>query len=310
MAVLFASSRPLERAENIRAVYNAYDGDKAFTRLSPWRRSPEIRSGKYNLLVADEFPAESPGRAILLGHGITGGKVSGLDQRYPYISWTDTILLTYAVTTSEEMRVISARQCGIPIERALPLGMPRTDAYFGKKKGDGGTVLGGRRAYLFAPTYRAREDPPYPEIDWDLLDRLLLDGEVLAVKPHMLTGRWLRKQYRHIIEIPNTEPSTPYLIDCDVVITDYSSIIFDGYLLGKPAVLFEKNQGYLESRGMYLEYPGDYTDRYCTTETDLIRLCRAADGLSKAEKRCMNRVAGACDGHSTERVCDLIRSMA
>jgi len=309
MAVLFASSRPLERAENIRAVYEAYNGEKAFTRLSPWRRSPEIRSGKYSLLVADEFPAESPGRVILLGHGITGGKVSGLDQRYPYISWTDTILLTCAVTTSEEMRPVSARQCGLPEEKALPLGMPRTDAYVGKRKGDGGTSLAGKRAYLFAPTYRGREDPPYPEINWDLLDGLLHDDELLVVKAHMLTRQWLRRKYRHIIEVKSTDPSTPFLVDCDVVITDYSSIIFDGYLLGKPAVLFEPNHGYLESRGMYLEYPGDYTDRYCNTETELIRLCRAADGLSETEKRCMHRVAGACDGHSTERVCELIRSM-
>ena len=30
------------------------------------------------------------------------------------------------------------------------------------------------------------------------------------------------KNYKHIIEIPSTEPSTPYLYDCDVVIRKVS----------------------------------------------------------------------------------------
>ena len=310
MTVLFASSRPLERAENLRAIYEAYAGDKAFVRLSPWRRNPEITSGKYSLLVADEFPAESPGKAILIGHGITGGKVSGLDQLYPYITKKDTDLLTYVITTSETMRPISARQCGVSEERALPLGMPRTDAYVGKTKGDGGTFLAKKRAYLFAPTYRAKEDPPYPDIDWAYLDGELRDDEVLVVKAHMIGRPWLVNHYRHITEVPATEASTPYLIDCDVVITDYSSIILDGFLLGKPAVLFEKNLGYLQSRGMYLRYPEGYTSRYCNDEKGLIRLLRSAVRLNDYEKRCMHMTAGACDGHSTERVCELIRSLA
>lgn len=309
MTVLFASSRPLERAENLRAIYDAYDRDKAFCRLSPWRRNPDITSGKYGLLVTDEFPAESPGQVILIGHGITGGKVSGLDQKYPYVSERDAALITYAVTTSESMRPISARQCGLPEERVLPLGMPRTDAYIGKKKGDGGTFLASKRAYLFAPTYRGHEDPPYPMIDWDLLDAKLNDTEVMAVKPHMIGEPMLRKEYRHIIEVSAEEPSSPYLMDSDVVITDYSSIILDGFLLGKPAVLFEKNSGYLQSRGMYLPYPDGYTGRWCDNEWDLIRLLRDADGLDRYEERCRWRTAEACDGHATERVCDLIRSM-
>ncbi len=72
----------------------------------------------------------------------------------------------------------------------------------------------------------------------------------------------LHNQYKHIIEISSTEPSTPYLIDCDVVITDYSSVIFDGYLLGKPAILYSPNTDYVNKRGMYMKYPTKYSLRY------------------------------------------------
>ena len=309
-AVLFGSVKPLERAENLKAVYDEYDGPKKFVQLDPWRRHPEIRSGKYSLLVIDEFPRESPGKVLLLGHGITGGKSSYFDSPYPYITRDDAKLLTRVVTTSEGMVDISARLCGVTASIVEPLGMPRTDAYKGKRKGDGGTILAEKRSYLYAPTYRSREETPMPVIDWAWLDEQLQDDEVLAVKPHTMTGSILPSgSWRHIVELPAYEPSAPYLIDCDVVITDYSSILFDGYLLGKPAVLLEKQKGYTETRGMYLDYPGQYCSRYCTDEKTLLSMLREADSLNETERECIRLVAGACDGHATERVCDLIRSL-
>ena len=103
-------------------------------------------------------------------------------------------------------------------------------------------------------------------------------------------------------------PSTPYLMDCDVLITDYSSIMMDAHILQKPVVLFEKKPGYLETRGMYLEYPGEYSSRYAVTEDELIDLMRTAKNQTETEIRCREKTAGACDGHSTQRVVDLIRS--
>ena len=114
---------------------------------------------------------------------------------------------------------------------------------------------------------------------------------------------------RHIIELSNMELSVNCLIDCDVVITDYSSIMFDGYLLGKPAVLFEKKPGYLQTRGMYMQYPDKYCSRYATDESDLLWQVRSADGLTKTERDCMEYVAGCCDGHSIERIIKLIKEV-
>ena len=47
-------------------------------------------------------------------------------------------------------------------------------------------------------------------------------------------------------------PSAPYIIDCDALATDYSTIMFDGYLLGKPCALYCPDRDeYLRDRGMY-----------------------------------------------------------
>ena len=307
--ILFTSNRSLDRAENIKAVYTAYDGDKEFIQMNPWKYDPRLASPKYTVRVTDEFMYLS-GKTIMIGHGICGGKRFGLDQPRAYHRIENARWLTYVISTSEATRSIVARQSGVPIWKVKPLGMPRTDAYFGKQKGDGNTFLAGKRAYLYAPTFRNANEPKMPEINWHVIDSMLTDDEVFVVKPHMNTGRMLKETYRHIVEVSPNEPSTDYLIDCDVLVTDYSSIMFDAHVLGKPVVLFEKELGYVSGRGMYFTYPEKYASRYCTSEEGLVNELKTAFAPGEADIKCRELTAGACDGHSTERVVQLIKGIA
>lgn len=307
--VLFASTRPLERAENLHALYNAYDGEKEFVQTNGCRRHPSIRSGKYDLMVIDEFPSETPGKCVMIWHAIQGGKTIGLDQPEPYYYRHQAELMNFIVTSGEGAADMFAICSGLPRERVLSLGMPRTDAYIGKCKGDGHTVLAGKRSYLYVPTFRRGRETAMPDVDWNFIDNVLTDGELLVIKAHIATGSIGIGKYSHIVEVPSSETSGEYLIDCDVVITDYSSIMFDGYLLGKPCVLFEKNPGYTRTRGMYMRYPYEYSSRYCKTEESLLSEIRRATELTDTERKCIRKVADACDGHATERICRLIHSM-
>lgn len=308
--VLFASARPLERAENLRAVYDAYPGHKQFIQLDEHGHHPEIRSCKYDLMVIDEFPMETPGKTIMIWHAIQGGKYIGLDQPHPYYFRCLAQFMTYIITGGNGTVDTFANCTGVPKHRVLPYGNPRTDVYIGKRKGDGHTILATKRAYLFVPTFRERHETRFPDIDYAWLDNNLTDDEILAVKPHPYRD-FLRmdKTYRHIITLPSSEPSAPYLYDADVVITDYSSIMFDGYLLGKPCVLFEKNPGYTQTRGMYLDYPSAYSSRYATNETELLQHLRSATNLTHTEEQCIKHVADMCDGHATERILQLINKL-
>ena len=308
--VLFTSNRMLHRAENCRAAFEGYDGDKYFMYVNPYRPNiAELRSVKYGLRVADEYVKATPGKCIFIGHGYPSGKNVGIDQPHPYHSAMYSSLITYATSPSTDMVPVVARQCGIPEERVLPIGLPRTDAYFGKKKGDGGTLVNDRRVYLYAPTFRNDWEGHMPHIEWDYIDRRLTDEEVFVVKPHPNTRNILKKPYKHIVEVSSDVPSSDYLIDCDVLITDYSTIMFDAHVLQKSVVLFEKTFEYRSRRGMVMQYPDQYASRYCNTEQDLVDLCRSADKPQEADIECRKRTAGACDGHSVERLNKLIKEI-
>jgi len=309
MTVLFASSRPLGRAENIKAVYNAYGGSKAFTQLMPYRSSVDIRADYYDLLVTDEYPAESNAKVLMINHGGTGIKTFGRCMENPYITDKDSRLITCATTSSKHMIDIVAKECGIDQSRVFPTGLPRTDAYYNKQKGDGFTFLSGKRAYLYVPTWRRPDEVQMPKIDWQFIDNNLSDDEVLVVKPHMLSEHVLNREYKHITELFSDVCSTPYLIDCDVVITDYSSIMFDAMVLNKPLILFDKSVGYLDTRGTYFKYPDKYSSWFCTDEVSLLELMRSANEPDEVALACRDFTMGACDGHSTQRVIELIRSM-
>ena len=308
--ILFAGTRPLDACEGLKAVYDAYHGSKSYVQMDPWRHHPEIRSGKYTLMVCDEFPTESPGKIIMISHGFAGGKRSGLDQSHPYHSEKYADLMDYVIAPSADVVNLMARFSGVPKERVLPLGSAATDAYIGKRKGEGGTEFAKKRVYFYLPTYRSKEDPKLPDIDWQWLDDQLTDDELFAVRAHPMTGKLLLKRYRHIREYATCCEISPWLIDCDVIITDYSSVMIDGYLLNKPCVLFEKNSGYTETRGMYLNYPDQYCSRYAKNERILLDLIRTADTLTDTEKECRRLLAGACDGHAGERIVKLIEDIA
>lgn len=300
----------LERSENIHVIFDAYQGEKVFMSAGDMYFMNKVESGKYSLMVIDIFPVVTPGKAIMIWHAIQGGKYIGLDQKGTYYREEYERLMDRIVVAGRGGVDMFNRCTGVPKERIVNLGMPRTDRYFGEKRKKQNPMLENmRKVYLFAPTFRGGGDVQAAEIDWRTMDDELEDGELMLVKAHPYGRAFNISGCRHIAEADRMTPTAEFLFSADVVITDYSSIIFDGYLMGKPAVLFEKEPGYVKQRGMYLEYPGQYCSRYARDEKMVVRMAREADGLTETERECVDYVADMCDGHSCERICRLIEEM-
>lgn len=320
--VLFASIRKLDRAENIRALWDAYDGPKEFVmKLTPegHRAVQKASYHGFGAIVSDDFledrvKSKRDMKIIMVGHHITGGKAYGKDQPECYLTKGAAEQIDYFVSPSHDSVDIITSYSGIGKDKCVVLGSPRTDMYVGKRKGDGHTEGAGKTTYLYVPTFRRPElyGPGMPRIDWDLIDDMLTDDELLIVKRHTTTKQPLTdgKRRRHVLEVPSRRTSNNYIIDCDVLITDYSSIVFDGYLLGKPSVLYCPDmEQYTSTRFMYHEYPDFYSSKVAVNEMGLVDMARQAvvDGMGPVERECLRFTADMCDGHSVERIVGLIK---
>ena len=309
--VIFASLRPLERAENIKAVWDAYDGEKIFARSNTKAGQEIIKNVEADCVITDEYISQSASPIIMIFHGIAGGKTYGLDQPRPYHYKENVENYLYFITGSEQMVDFVAKQCGAPKEKVLPLGMPRTDQYFQDLKRDPKFLPEDKRIYLYCPTFNTTTEK---RTDWHKIDEMLDENEIFVIKNHMITGDPHISGDNHLkrVKIASCNfQSAPFLKGCDVLITDYSSIMFDGMLLDKPVVLYEKDyEVYKQTRGMYFNYPTGYSGRHVRTEWDLIGMLRNA---KEPDDICMKNkeyLAGACDGYATERLVKLIKDIS
>ena len=304
--MIFTSQRPLERAENIKTLFDAYDGEKEFRQMNLARNVEDVYD---EIVVTDEMPAFFARKTIMIFHGAGYGKSYGFDEKYGYVKEWERGNIDYAISSSTHHRDITASQCSIDEDQVLPLGFPRLDKYSGKKKGDGGTILAAKRSYLYVPTFRrANEGRIYADLNY--IDEHLTDDEIFAVKLHMIYDIRLSGNFKHIVFINSNEPSADYLIDSDVVITDYSTIMFDALVMDKPVVLFENDaEVYLKWRGMYFDYPSGYASRHCRTMEKLIDMMRCADGLRDADLQAKEQHINMCDGHATERIVEFLHTL-
>jgi CDP-ribitol ribitolphosphotransferase len=203
----------------------------------------------------------------------------------------------------------------------VPWGVPRTDFYFSaaniaeskEKVLRAFPEIGGRKLVLYAPTFRgdslsaARHDGA---LDYDALARALDGGCALLLKPHP----------RVLTRIPLPPPEQdPFVFDAadlpietllcaaDLLISDYSSLVFEYSLLGRPMLFYPYDlEAYDRERSFYFPYlrfvPGDLV---WDTE-DIIAGVRRnlfEDMFDKARVDAFReRYMSACDGHSTERI--------
>lgn len=223
---------------------------------------------------------------------------------------------TDAIVSSERIRGDYAEAFWMPVEGVHALGVPRTDVFFDEAHGAASRasirarygIRDDQRVVLFAPTFRgggqnsAYYDPAF--VDWDALAAGLGDDAVMLVKMHpfVLDVPDVFDAHPQFIDVSDEREINELLFAADVLVTDYSSVIFEFALLRRPIVFHVPDlEDYRGSRDFY--YPFD--DYLCgpttrTTDELLAAIHEPQLDLAKLDVF-VAEFMSACDGRSSER---------
>lgn len=221
-------------------------------------------------------------RLVQLWHAGAGFKSAGY-SRWGHLGCPAPVSChrqySYGIAGSRNIGRIFSEVYGINDEQILPTGMPRMDEYLNpqyrrqktKELYERYPLLKGKKVILFAPTYRGRKRAdahyPYEMIDFHRLYGFCGEEYVVLFKMHP----WVAEP------VPIEEGMGDKFVDAndypnindlfyitDILITDYSSNIFEFSLMRKPMLFFafDKIQ-YSFSRGFHRDYEEAAPGKVC-----------------------------------------------
>ena len=221
----------------------------------------------------------------------------------------------YVVVGGESARGPYASALGTPVERVLPLGSPRTDFFFDadavaaarERLFSAFPQLAGRTVVLYAPTFRGggAEKRAAAGFDATRLRAALPDRYALVLKAHPNLDPMATPTagYDAVID-PSMEINEVFTV-ADILVTDYSSSIFEWALLRRPLVLLVGDLAqYERDPGMYVDYRRDMVGTQVTDTDAVADVILAGDFDLSGYERFIGRHLGASDGSASERFAD------
>lgn len=226
----------------------------------------------------------------------------------------------YGIAGSRHIAPFFSEVWGILDEQVLPTGMPRMDEYLDpenrrvvtEKLYESYPMCKGKKVMLFAPTYRGKNRKtahyPYSLLDFKRLYELCGDEWVVLFKMHpwVHDGVPIPEEYQDKFLDVGTYPNINDLFYItDLLISDYSSNIFEYSLMRKPMMFFafDKVQ-YSFSRGFHRDYEESAPGKICYTFDELMDAFAKKDFEYEKVEEYVKKHFDYIDSHSSDRVID------
>ncbi|MCW2702490.1 MAG: hypothetical protein JWQ37_485 [Blastococcus sp.] len=206
-------------------------------------------------------------------------------------------------------------------------GYPRNDVLSGPDRDDVRArvraelgIPDGTTAVLYAPTWRDdlvfdTKDGHDFEVPIDLTafaDRLGADHVLLTRLHSMVAGRIQIPSGAPVIDVSDRAESAELYLAADMLVTDYSSAMFDFAITGKPMVFYTYDLEHYRDdlRGFYFDLVDVAPGPLVRTSEELIEAIAdrdvAASELADRYSRFRDTFCSLEDGHATDRVLDLL----
>ncbi len=240
---------------------------------------------------------------------------------------------TKAITSGEEIRQCYAEAFNIDINKVQATGFPRTDIFFDKDYIENKRkimtekypFIKNKKVIVFAPTYRGEAFTAgshsatydFSRLDLDKIYENLKDEYVFIFKWHpalynnMLLGKIegydLSKYNNFYYDLSPERDINDLLLVTDILITDYSSVIFDYLFTNKPIIYFAYDiDEYANGRGLYFPFKEYVYGKIALDDDELISAIKAEDMQETKRKKFTKKFLNACDGHSTQKTYEWI----
>ncbi|WGT46991.1 CDP-glycerol glycerophosphotransferase family protein [Tessaracoccus lacteus] len=227
---------------------------------------------------------------------------------------------TYTITGSRHLKHVYSEAFGIEEEAVIPTGLPRIDTFLDpadqaaarQDAYEAFPQLKGKKVIMFAPTFRGRGAAeatyPYDKIDFEALYELCGEDTVVAFRMHhFIPGQVPIPEHMRdrFIDVASYRNGNNLLLVTDLLITDYSSIIYEYSLLKRPMLFFAYDeQVYSSVRGFHRPYEETAPGKVCHTFDELLTAIRDEDFETWRGDQFRKENFDNIDTHSSDRVID------
>jgi teichoic acid ribitol-phosphate primase len=207
-----------------------------------------------------------------------------------------------------------------PLEKFVSrLGIPRTDVLFGEERLDRSRaevrrrygLPDGKRVVLYAPTFRGdsvTDAHATDDLDLAVLRDALGEDHVVLVRLHPFVRARTAigpDLAGFAIDVSDHPDINELMLVSDVLVTDYSSAIYEFSLLGRPMAFFAPDyEAYERERGFYFDYRTGVPGPIFETTEALAAYLRAGRFDLELVERFRAESFDVADGRSTVRVTD------
>lgn len=228
----------------------------------------------------------------------------------------------YAIVSSEEIAKYYAEGFGLNDENVVATGIPRTDIFMDEQYKSKVVSsfysrypkLKDKKIMLFAPTFRGsgQVNAYYPA---DIINIKALYEElggkyaiIIKLHPFCKEKISIPQEYSdYIIDLSSADELNDLLFVTDLLVTDYSSVVFEASLLSIPMLFYAFDlYDYISNRDFYYNFETFVPGKIVFNEHELIESVKNQDFEAEKIDGFKNKFFDHLDGRSSQRVADLI----
>ncbi|UXR71998.1 MULTISPECIES: teichoic acid ribitol-phosphate polymerase TarL [unclassified Staphylococcus] len=260
---------------------------------------------------------------IQLWHAVGAFKTVGFSrtgkQGGPFFDSVNHRNYTKAFVSSENDIPFYGEAFGIKERNIIPTGVPRTDIFFDeqykdkivKEMTDELPMINGKKVILFAPTFRGNGHKsahyPFFKIDFARLAKFCEEkNAVVLFKMHPFVKNKLnipREYQPYFADISTYREVNDILFITDVLISDYSSLVYEFALFKRPMLFYAFDlEDYVSLRDFYEPYETFVPGKIVESFDDLIESLYKEDYEIEKVPPFVKKHYNFVDGRSSERI--------